>query len=69
MLVLTRRQNEKIVLPDLHVTIEVLATKSGAVRLGITAPPEVSILREEILHRPLEEATPGRQAQPQLCLA
>jgi carbon storage regulator len=51
MLVLARQLNERIVLPTVRATIEVVAIKPGAVRLGIDAPPEVVILREEVLRR------------------
>lgn len=48
MLVLTRRPNENIVFPGRGVTVHVLSTKRGAVRLGIEAPPEVTVLRGEV---------------------
>jgi carbon storage regulator CsrA len=51
VLVLSRRPGEKIVLPDLGVTVEVVAIKGGVVRLGITAPPDVKVMREELLER------------------
>jgi carbon storage regulator CsrA len=54
MLVLSRRVKEKLVLPDLGVTIQVVAIKSGTVRLGIEAPPDVSVLREEVHQRDAE---------------
>jgi carbon storage regulator CsrA len=54
MLVLSRRLHEKIVLPSIQATIEVVAIKGGAVRLGIQAPPEVTVLREEIPDRARE---------------
>lgn len=47
MLVLTRKQNEKIRIGD-QITITVLRMKGKAVRLGIEAPPEVSVLRGEL---------------------
>ena len=49
MLVLSRRLREKIVLPGLHITVQVLAVKRGVVRLGIEAPADVPVLREELL--------------------
>jgi carbon storage regulator CsrA len=62
MLVLSRRLNERLVLPGLNVTIEVLAVKGHAVRLGITAPDGVRILREELLDSaPFADATTGRR--------
>jgi carbon storage regulator CsrA len=48
MLILSRRAGEKIVFPALDVTIDVLRFKGNTVRLGITAPPSISVLREEI---------------------
>ena len=52
MLVLTRRVNEKIVLPSLGVTVQVLSVSRGAVRLGVAAPAEVKVFREELLPKP-----------------
>lgn len=51
MLVLSRRLQEKIVIPGLDVTIQVVSIKPGSVRLGIEAPPEISVLREELRDR------------------
>ena len=51
MLVLSRRLNEKIVLPSLNLTIQIVALKPGVVRLGIEAPAEVKVFREELLPR------------------
>ena len=49
MLVLSRRHNERIVLPGLDIIIEVLSVKGNTVRLGITAPADVKVMREELL--------------------
>jgi carbon storage regulator CsrA len=54
MLVLSSRLHEKIHLPDLHTTIEVVAIQSGAVRLGIEAPEDVRVLRQGIPDRVAE---------------
>ncbi len=65
MLVLSRRLGEKIVLPGLGITVQVVAIRKGAVQIGITAPPDVSIRREEILNKPRARAEqPG---QGELC--
>ncbi len=48
MLVLTRKLNERIVV-DNHIVVEVLSIQGGRVRLGITAPPDVTIVRDELL--------------------
>jgi carbon storage regulator CsrA len=47
MLVLTRKHQEKIRIGE-HITITVLKTKGKAVRLGIEAPAEVSVIRGEL---------------------
>jgi carbon storage regulator CsrA len=54
MLVLSTRLHEKIILPDSQTTIEVVAIQSGTVRLGISAPEEVRVLREGIPDRVAE---------------
>jgi carbon storage regulator CsrA len=51
MLVLSRRLNEKIVLPGSQTSIQVVDIRNGVVRLGIDAPPEVVVLREEVPSR------------------
>ncbi len=50
MLVLTRRIQESIMIGD-DVTVTVLSVKGNQVRLGIDAPKEVEVHREEIYHR------------------
>lgn len=50
MLILSRRTDESIVIGD-EVTITILSVKGKQVRIGITAPPDVSVHREEIYER------------------
>ncbi len=57
MLVLSRKVGEKIVIPDLAAEITIVAVKGSAVRLGILAPAEVSVRREEVARRDAAEAT------------
>lgn len=52
MLVLTRRQNEEIVIGD-NIVIRVLRTGSGSVKIGVEAPEGVGIRRGEL--RPRED--------------
>jgi carbon storage regulator len=47
MLILTRRSNERIFIGD-DVVLVVLGIENNRVKLGIEAPSEISILREEI---------------------
>jgi carbon storage regulator CsrA len=51
MLVLSRRTNEKILFPSINATVQIVSVKGAVVRLGIDAPPEVAILREELQNR------------------
>ena len=54
MLILTRRVGESLMIGD-DVTITVLGVKGNQVRIGVNAPKEVAVHREEILNR-IEEA-------------
>lgn len=51
MLVLTRKVKEKIVLPGLGVTIEIVRVSGKAVGIGVVAPANVTVLREEVMRR------------------
>jgi carbon storage regulator CsrA len=51
MLVLSRRLNEKIVFPSIKASVQIVGLKSGHVRLGIDAPTDVVILRQEVQDR------------------
>src|SRR5262249_39107942 len=48
MLVLSRRPDEKILLPSVPAIIKVIASQAGLVRLGLESPSHVPILREEL---------------------
>src|SRR2546426_438488 len=54
MLVLSRRVDEKIVIPCIRAAIKVVAVKPGAVRLGIEAPRQVAVLRDEVYDSSLQ---------------
>jgi carbon storage regulator len=50
MLILTRRVGETLMIGD-KVTVTVLGVKGNQVRLGINAPKDVAVHREEIFQR------------------
>lgn len=54
MLVLSRKQDEKIIIGD-SITLMVVAIQGDKVRLGIEAPKDVSIHREEVYQAILRE--------------
>ena len=58
MLVLTRRVGEMLRIGD-DVQITVLGVKGRHVKLGVTAPKEVSVHREEIYERIQKEKNNG----------
>ncbi|OGI07130.1 MAG: carbon storage regulator [Candidatus Margulisbacteria bacterium GWF2_35_9] len=47
MLVLTRKQNQSIVIAD-NITIKIIEVNEGNVKIGIDAPKNIPVFREEI---------------------
>jgi carbon storage regulator CsrA len=62
VLVLSRHPDQGIVLPSLGVTVRVLSIKANVVRLGVEAPNDVVIVREELLPQ-APAATPERPTE------
>lgn len=60
MLVLSRKQDEKIIIGD-SITLMVVSIQGDKVRLGIEAPKEVTIHREEVYQAIQQER--NRQSQ------
>ncbi len=56
MLILTRRIGETLMVGD-DVTITVLGVKGNQVRIGVNAPKDVAVHREEIYQRIQKEKT------------
>ena len=62
MLILTRRVGETVMIGD-NVTVTVLGVKGNQVRLGVNAPKDVSVHREEIYER-IKQETGGDSNPP-----
>ncbi|HEY3488383.1 MAG TPA: carbon storage regulator CsrA [Gammaproteobacteria bacterium] len=62
MLILTRRVGETLMVGD-DVTVTVLGVKGNQVRIGVNAPKEVAVHREEIYERIKRERAPGSAAE------
>jgi carbon storage regulator len=58
MLVLTRKDGEEIVIGD-NIRIKIVDIHGGKVRIGITAPKDVAVDRQEIHEKRLEWAGPA----------
>ncbi|MCB1732041.1 MAG: carbon storage regulator CsrA [Halieaceae bacterium] len=54
MLILTRRVGESLMVGD-EITVTVLGVKGNQVRIGVNAPKDVAVHREEIYNRIQED--------------
>ncbi len=48
MLVLSRKEDQKVLIPGLDIAIKVIRCKNASVTLGFEAPPEIRIARDEL---------------------
>ena len=62
MLILTRRVSETLIIGD-DITISVLSVKGNQVRIGIEAPKDTSVHREEIYQRIKSASLPPRATE------
>jgi carbon storage regulator len=63
MLILTRRPQETLVVGD-NIKVQVLGVKGGQVRLGVEAPREVPVYREEIWVRIKRDKLQAGELEP-----
>lgn len=66
MLVLSRRIDQKVSFPGLGITVQILGIKGSSVKVGVDAPLEIRVIREELADQDLEKgklpkATPSAQ--------
>ena len=61
MLVLTRKVGERIQLGD-NITVTLVKIHGNTVRLGIEAPPEMSVARQELIQQELIQRRADREA-------
>lgn len=63
MLVLSRRSKQKISFPEVGITVHFIRVQSGTAKVGIDAPPQIKIVRDEA--RP-DQAKEGESVRQQL---
>jgi carbon storage regulator len=63
MLILTRRVGESLMIGD-NVNVTVLGIRGNQVRIGVNAPKDVSVHREEIYERIQQEKSGGNTSEP-----
>jgi carbon storage regulator len=63
MLILTRRVGESVVIGD-EIAVTILGVKGNQVRVGVTAPKDVTVHRQEIYERIKSEQEAPAPAEP-----
>jgi carbon storage regulator len=64
MLVLTRKPGETILVPECALELTVLAVQGNTVRLGISAPSETTVYREEVWQQRGRQPGSKKQSAP-----
>ena len=69
MLILTRRVGERLIIGE-NVTVTILSVKGNQIRIGIDAPRDIKVNREEVYQRILNERKGlSRERQREILLA
>ena len=68
MLVLARKINERIIIGE-NIEVEILEIRGGVVRLGIKAPREVSVVRNELREKLASDNPERVDKSPLRCMA
>jgi carbon storage regulator len=55
MLVLSRKLGEKVLVPHCDLTVTIISIEGNTVRLGITAPTDIGVYREELWQKVCRE--------------
>ena len=66
MLVLSRKVSERIWIGD-EISVTIVRINGNAVRVGINAPPHLSVIRDELKVRQKKEAAPEAAQEVVLC--
>lgn len=64
MLVLTRKVNEALLIEDGTIRVVVLSVQGDQVKLGIEAPRDVSIMREEVVQARTQNQEAAQSISP-----
>ncbi len=59
MLILTRRVGETVMIGD-TITVAIIGVKDSQIRIGIDAPKDIAVHREEVYERIRHERLPAR---------
>ncbi len=68
MLVLTRKVNESIIISG-NIKVTVVKIDGGKIRLGIEAPPDVEVLRSELIREQFPTARDYEEAEAVFAMA
>lgn len=65
MLILTRKINQALVIAG-NIQVQVLAIDRDRVKIGVSAPPDVTVLREELVDRAAKEVSDPTSERPDI---